>query len=1026
MASFGSLLLALFLFLQSPTPGQPYQVSLVKNGQLDQAATHGWDKIKSALSAQGIRFDEVSDPAAAQGKQLIVAGSLQGFGAAIPTKPESLLIKKTEFHGKQALLVGGSDDRGLMYGLLEVADRLGRATSKDLFSKVQDTTESPSVADRGVVIFTMQKHQYEDRLHDEKYWSEYFDTLAADRFNSIEVKFAYEANGYNCPVYPYYMDVTGFPDVKVVGLTKQEQQQNLADLHRLVRMAHQRGLRVTFGIWCHYYRFNQTWGSVDHAKPAPFTVAGVSETNLVPFTLTAISQFLKEFHEIDAVQLLMMDESGLKTEQMNEFWKKIYPALKEAAPDLQYELRAKGVSDDLVKQGTDLGLKIRINTKYWAEQVGLPFFPTHVQTLDQFNRRGGYADMLKYPREYKLHYTLWNSGTMRMLLWGDPDYVRRFAATTHLGESQGFEVYEPLATKMAGQAHDLKPFDLLTPSYRYYDYEFQRYWYFFRLFGRLTYNPDTPKDEWDHEFVTRFGNAAPSLEQGLQRASGILPEITAYCLPAEHYPTTRGWPERQRQGDLPEYVKETPSDTEQFESLEDAANDIVEGRTSPKMTPVQTSQWFAQAAKDTRRFVADAERNAGPHPGKEFASTVVDLKILAGLAAYHSHRVLAGLSYVLFEKTGDLNAMDDAIRHEQEATDAWAGIVHDAGDVYNSDLMFGVRKYDLSGHWRDELVKLNDGLAALKKERDQYHPEARRLIGKYDLVAGPVKPTERAGSLLVELPVPAGRYEVTSGIHDDKATHGPMWIVLNGTEYSDVFTVPAGQAAERTMETTAVDGKLKIFFDHGTSVTPYASTLKITRVDPLIAHVPVERVAPGQALKLRASVYGVAPIASVRVYYGEKTAELHGTGPLYEAAIPLAGATSYYLEATDTSGRIARSKSVTVTVTSDDQPPTLHHKPVVSAEAQHPLRITAQVEDPGGVKWVHLRYRGLSQYQDYRVLNMLPTGKENEYEATVPAADVDPSFDFMYFFEAMDKAGNGKLYPDMARETPYVVVKVKH
>jgi len=1034
MASFGSLILALFLFLQSnpPTPIQPYQVSLVKDGQLDQSAMHGWEKVKSALSAQGIRFEEISDPTAAQGKLLIVAGSLRAFGVAIPEKPESLVIKKTEWHGKQTLLVGGSDDRGLMYGLLEVADRLGWATHKDLFSKVQDTSESPSVADRGVVIFTMQKHQYEDRLHDENYWVQYFDTLAADRFNSIEVKFAYEANGYNCPVYPYYMDVTGFPDVKVVGLTKQEQQQNLADLHRLVRMAHQRGLRVTFGIWCHYYRFTQTWGAVDHGKPAPFTVAGVTEENLVPFTLAAISQFLKEFHEIDAVQLLMMDESGLKTEQMNEFWKKIYPALKEAAPDLQYELRAKGVSDDLVKQGTDLGLKIRINTKYWAEQVGLPFFQTHVQVLDQFNRRGGYADMLKYPREYKLHWTLWNSGTLRMLLWGDPNYVRRFAATTHLGDAEGFEIYEPLATKMAGQPHDLKPFDLLSPSSRYYDYEFQRYWYFFRLFGRLTYNPETPTDEWDHEFVNRFGkDAAPYLEQGLQRASGILPEITAYCLPAEHYPTTRGWPERQRQGDLPEYVKETPSDTEQFESLEDAADDIVKGRTSPKMTPVQTSQWFAQAAKDVRRFVAEAERNAGPHPGKEFASTIVDLKILADLATYHSHRVQAGLSYLLFEKTGDLNALDDAIQHEQEATEAWAGIVHDAGDVYNFDLMMGVRKYDLSGHWRDELVKLKDGLAALKQQRDQYHLEARRLVGKYDLTTGPVKPTERAGSLLVELPVPAGRYEVTAGIHDDKASHGPMWITLNGTEYSDVFTVPAGQAVQRTMETSAVDEKVKVFFDHGTSVTPYASTLVVTRIDPVIAHVPVQRLAPGQDLKLRATVSGIAPIASVRAWYGDerqgfKMAELHGTGPLYQAAIPLTGATSYYLEAVDTSGRIARSHPVTVTVTSDDQPPTLHQKPVLSADALHPLHITAQVEDPGGIKWVHLRYRGLSQYQDYRVLNMLPTGNGNEYEATVPAADVDPSFDFMYFFEAMDNSGNGKLYPDMAKETPYITVKVKH
>ena len=90
----------------------------------------------------------------------------------------------------------------------------------------------------------------------------------------------------------------------------------------------------------------------------------------------------------------------------------------------------------------------------------------------------------------------------------------------------------------------------------------------------------------------------------------------------------------------------------------------------------------------------------------------------------------------------------------------------------------------------------------------------------------------------------------------------------------------------------------------------------------------------------------------------------------------------------------------------------------------HPLHITAQVEDPSGVKWVHLRYRGLSQHQDFQVLNMLPAGNGNEYEATVPGNDVDPQFDFMYFFEVMDNAGNGKIYPDIAKETPYIIAKV--
>ncbi len=29
----------------------------------------------------------------------------------------------------------------------------------------------------------------------------------------------------------------------------------------------------------------------------------------------------------------------------------------------------------------------------------------------------------------------------------------------------------------------------------------------------------------------------------------------------------------------------------------------------------------------------------------------------------------------------------------------------------------------------------------------------------------------------------------------------------------------------------------------------------------------------------------------------------------------------------------------------------------------------------------------------------------------------------MYFFEVMDNAGNGKMYPDLEEEAPYIVVK---
>lgn len=119
----------------------------------------------------------------------------------------------------------------------------------------------------------------------------------------------------------------------------------------------------------------------------------------------------------------------------------------------------------------------------------MPFHPTHVNNENQDDRRHGYADPLRYPQRYRVHWQVWTAGTTRLLLWGDPEYVRRFAASARLYAGNSFEVNEMLATRMLGEADDERPIPILNPRYRYYDYEFERYWAFYRLWGRLTYNP---------------------------------------------------------------------------------------------------------------------------------------------------------------------------------------------------------------------------------------------------------------------------------------------------------------------------------------------------------------------------------------------------------------------------------------------------------------------------------------------------------------------------------------------------------
>ncbi|MFC1603578.1 hypothetical protein ACFL5F_01000 [Planctomycetota bacterium] len=931
----------LFSLASNLQAAQISSISLVTDTQIGPAVRHGMNKVISALRAKGIQHRQITSLKTAQGDLLLVLGISSKAGPAanlhnklnIPKlmEAESLLIRHVKWSGKNVLLVSGADDRGLMYALLDVADRIGWSENpQNPLSEVQNIEEKPAVSERALSIYTMHQGNFESYFYDETYWSRYLDMLAKNRFNTFALLFGYENWGYFSPPYPYFFDLDEFPDVKVVGITKEKQRRNLEALNRIIDMTHQRGLNFTLGIWDHIYRGGVQGPKERAGRPTEGIVWGLTADNLTAYTRLALTKFLKLVPNLDAIQFRMHGESGLKRTEMGGFWENVYAVMNEYAPDIRFDARAKNFPDSLIDKAVEMGVNMRICTKYWMEQMGLPFHPTHIHPSNQHDRRHGYADLLRYPQRYKMHWRLWTGGTIRVLLWGAPEYVRRFAESTHLYNGEGFEVTEPMATKMQDHPHEMKPFELLKPKYQYYDWEFERYWHFFQVFGRVGYNPNTPNEVWEREFQKRFGkDAGPYIQQALHHASKILPRIVAYNYPYNMFPTTRGWVGKQRMKDLPEYAKALPSDTQQFLKIDNAGKYQLEGIDSAQFSPEQSSRWFAQVSKDVLRLVEQAEQNVGEHKNKEFDSTVVDLKILAYLALYHSHRAKAGLNYSLFKHSGDINALDDAIKIEGKAIAAWGRLVESAGDFYHENLMMGRASANLTGHWRDELPKLKAGLDKLLEQRKSYKP-------------------------------------------------------------------------------------------------------RITKDKINIAHVPIRKAKPSQCLTIRATVSAGESVESVKLSYriGQedyKWIDMKQIEPfIYHATIKaedIKTGLNYMIEASERNKR-ARIESVAVTVTADNDAPLVKHKHITSAKAGKPLTITAQISDPAGVKWVRLLYRNVTQFEDYKTLDMTQAGIEGEYKVIVPGRDIDTKWDFMYLIEIMDNNGNGAIYPDMENETPYIIVKL--
>jgi hypothetical protein len=154
---------------------------------------------------------------------------------------------------------------------------------------------------------------------------------------------------------------------------------------------------------------------------------------------------------------------------------------------------------------------------------------------------------------------------------------------------------------------------------------------------------------------------------------------------------------------------------------------------------------------------------------------------------------------------------------------------------------------------------------------------------------------------------------------------------------------------------------------------------------------------------------------------------------LFSAVIPAAdmkaGAMLYDLEAEDSTGRVVRLPEAAVAfpyfrvdVSADREAPSLTHSPAPRHAPGRPLDVRVKVADESAVAKVLLYYRQTRQTMEYTVLTMDRTA--DGYAATIPGGAITRDFDIMYYFEAFDEHGNGRLVPDPEKGQPYFVVKV--
>jgi hypothetical protein len=715
------------------------------------------EELEKSLVTKGIniyRCDQISQ-ARKEDLCIVAAGSesatarllLKNSTIKIPSLPESLGIVSLKSDNKQILLACGYDERGLVYALLELADRVQYSNQPLQSLNIQKPViEQPANVIRSINRLFVSDIEDKPWLYDREMWNHYLTMLATQRFNrfSLGLGIGYDflqnvTDAYFIFAYPFFLSVPGY-NVRVPQLPDSERDKNLEMLKFISEQTAARGMQFQLGLWMHGYEWLNS--------PNPnYTVEGLTPETHGPYCRDAVRKLLKSCPAISGITFRVHGESGVNEGSYN-FWKIVFEGVATCGRKVEIDMHGKGMHQPMIDLAMATGMPVNISPKYWAEHLGLPYHQADIRAFEipkpdqtaeglmKFSAglrsftRYGYADLFKENRQHGILHRIW-PGTQRLLLWGDPEMSAAHSKAFSFCGSDGVELMEPLSFKgrrgsgIAGGRcgyldSSLKP-----------RWDWEKYLYSLRVFGRLTYNPNTEPNVWRRYLNKQFGTGSEAVELALANASRILPIVlTAHGVSAAN---NLYWPEmytnfsiadpnnKNPYFDTPSpkvFGNVSPMDPQLFSRINDFAEELLANKRNGKYSPIEYAQWIEDFADAAAEHLEQAKTESRVKNTPEFRRVAIDVDILVGLGHFFGSKFRAGVLYAVFEQSGDREALELSVKMYQKAREYWADFADRAWDVYKPDITIGELDV-IRGHWLDRLPAIDADIKLMSEKLEQ-------------------------------------------------------------------------------------------------------------------------------------------------------------------------------------------------------------------------------------------------------------------------------------------------------------------
>lgn len=592
--------------------------------------------------------------------------------------PESFTISPT---GKTITITGG-DERGLIYGCLSLAEDIRNGiTLKNCKAK----SEKPFLPFRAIkydLPWDTYRHSYALELHDQtcrdtSYWKAFLDMMAENRFNSLTL--------WNLHPYTFLIKPTNFPEASPWNDQEMKEWQSL--FHSIVRMAKERAIDtyiVPFNIFVtpEFARaHNVAMDNLNH----DYFVRGDTSAIIKQYTKECVTQMLNEYPDLTGIGLTLGEGMAGMTPEQREDWMKetIIEGMRLANRKSKLihripfssttgslgitSIETEKLTRKAIEEEAAMGF---LEGPIWAD---LKFNWSHAHSTTKLIKvHGGklYDTYFKPgPSTYKIVWTARNEDFF-CLRWGVPSFVREHVKQNMHDYSGGYtigsETYIPAKDYFTKDSTHLP-----------WHYAFERQWLFYKLWGRLLYDPETKDEVFQLEFTRRYG------KQGINLlAASALAGSTALRIASDF---DCGWDftlyaEGMMALDTAKNVSYISVDRLIHQPVLDSdyvsVADFV--RRAPftifdkkEITPPILA---AQLEKDCRQALS-LIKNINTKNNKALVYEVADIKAWTYLGLHFAEKIKGAVALQTYRTGGDEKIKRDAVLHLQKALANWDSII---------------------------------------------------------------------------------------------------------------------------------------------------------------------------------------------------------------------------------------------------------------------------------------------------------------------------------------------------------------